>query len=118
MFNYADSPVLNSPASISATTIYLNWTQPGSDVDSYTIIYTYNIRQCGPGVVSGSQSISDGSARGYELSGLEEDSDYTITLTANTTAGPASSQISATTNTAGIGHTLLLLTMWSYILTL
>ena len=100
--NYADSPVLNSPTFISATTIALSWTQLGSDVDSYTVSYTYTIRQCGPGVMSGSQSISDGSARSYELSGLEEDSDYTITLAANTAAGTASSQISVNTNTTGI----------------
>ena len=52
--------------------------------------------------MSGSQNISDGSARSYELSGLEEDSDYTITLIANVGTGSASSnQRSATTNTAG-----------------
>ena len=112
---FTDVPVIKIPTS-TATTISFSWTQPGSDVDSYTVSYTHIIKQCGSGVVSELQSIrlSDGSsARSYELSGLEEDSDYTITLTAITPAGTASSQISATTNTAGIGHTLLLLTMWS-----
>ena len=117
---YADAPVLSAPTS-TATTISLSWTQPGGDVDSYTVSYTYTIRQCGPGVMSGSQSISDGSARSYELSGLEEDSDYTITLTANVgTESIDSNMISATTGTAGISihsqidvHILLLLTMCS-----
>ena len=113
--NAVVAPVLNTPET-TATTISLSWTQSGSDVDNYTVSSNYTIRQCGPGVMSGSisQSVSDGSARSYELSGLEEDSDYTITLTANSSTGTASSQISATTNSAGIGHTLLLLNNYSY----
>ena len=51
--------------------------------------------------MSGSQEISDGSARSFMLSGLEEDSDYNITLTANSAVGTlVSNQVSATTSTA------------------
>ena len=86
---------------MTATTISLSWTQPGSAVDSYTVSYTYTIRQCGSGVMSGSEEISDGNARSFMLSGLEEDSDYTITLTANSAVGTlVSNQVSATTSTA------------------
>ena len=51
--------------------------------------------------MSDSQEISDGNARSFMLSGLEEDSDYTITLTANSAVGTlVSNQVSATTSTA------------------
>ena len=58
--------------------------------------------------MSGSRRIS--SLQGpYPLSGLEEDSDYSITLTANTAAGSIhSNQTSATTSTAGMKKTMLL----------
>ena len=95
------SPVLAPPTSITATTMSLSWTQPGSAVDSYTVSYTYTIRQCGSGVMPGSQQITDGNARSFVLSGLEEDSDYTIALTANSAMGTfVSNQVSATTSTA------------------
>ena len=87
---------------MTATTISLSWTQPGSAVDSYTVSYTYTIRQCGSEVMSDSVEISDGNARSFMLSGLEEDSDYTITLTANSAIGLlVSNMIMATTNTTG-----------------
>ena len=101
---YAEAPVFNTPVNSTADTISLSWTQPGnaSGVDSYTVSYTYTIRQCGPGVMSGSQRIN-GSVRRYNLSGLEEDSDYNITLTANTATGSIHSiQTSVTTSTAGM----------------
>ena len=99
----ADAPVLNTPTSMSATTISLSWTQPGSDVDSYTVSFSYTIRQCDQGVMIGpTRSDIEGSDGSYQLRGLEEDSDYTISLTANIAAGPSDSNwVSATTSTAG-----------------
>ena len=89
-------------ATATSTTINLNWTQSGSSVDSYTVSYTYTIRQCGSGPVSGSEEISNGNARSFTLTDLEEDSDYTITLTAISAAGQlTSNQISTNTDTAG-----------------
>ena len=90
-------------ATATSTTIALSWTQSGSSVDSYTVSYTYTIRRCGSGPVSGSEEISDGNARSFILTDLEEDSDYTITLTAISAAGQlTSNQISTTTDKAGI----------------
>ena len=86
------------------TTIALSWTQSAT-VDSYTVSYTYTIRRCGSGPVSGSREIRDGNARSFILTDLEEDSDYTITLTASSADGQLqiiSNQISATTDTAGM----------------
>ena len=95
------APVLMDTTATS-TTIALSWTQSGSSVDSYTVSYTYTIRRCGSGPVSESEEISAGNARSFTLTGLEEDSDYTITLTAISAAGRLpSNQISTTTATAG-----------------
>ena len=89
-------------ATSEPTTIALSWSQSAT-VDRYTVSYTYTIRRCGSGPVSGSEEISDGNARSFTLTDLEEDSDYTITLTAISAAGQlTSNEISATTNTAGV----------------
>ena len=97
----AVAPVLMD-ATATSTTIALSWTQSGSSVDSYTVSYTYTIRRCGSGPVSGTEEISDGNARSFTLTGLEEDSDYTITLTAISVTGQlTSNQISTTTAIAG-----------------
>jgi len=62
---------------ITATTISLSWSVPsGSVVDSYEVVWER----------SGSATITDGSTS-YTISGLEEDSSYTITVTATNVAG-------------------------------
>ena len=89
-------------ATATSTTIDFSWTQNGSSVDSYSVVYNYTIRRCGLGPVSVSEEISDGNARSFTLRDLEEDSDYTITLTAISAAGQLSSNnISTRTETAG-----------------
>ena len=101
LYTLVVAPVLMGATDIS-TTIALSWTQTGSSVDGYTVSYNYTIRTCGSGPVSGSEEISDGNARSFTLTDLEEDSDYTITLTAISAAGQlTSNQISTTTATAG-----------------
>ena len=72
-------------------------------MDSYTVSYTYTIRQCGSGVMMGPMiSGIGGSATMHVLSGLEEDSDYTITLTAIVGGASAGSdEITVLTSTAG-----------------
>ena len=88
---------------MTATTLSLSWTQPGSAVDSYTVSYTYTIRQCDSGPISDSVEISNGNARSVMLDNLEEDSDYSITLTANRGSIQVNSNVvSATTISAGI----------------
>ena len=91
-------------ATATSTTIALSWTQSGSSVDNYTLFYTYTIRRCGSGpVMSGSEVIGDGNGMSFTLTGLEDDSNYTITLTAISVAGQlTSNEISATTDTAGM----------------
>ena len=96
-------PVLNTPTDVTATTLSLSWTQSGSAVDSYTVSYTYTIRRCGSGPISDSVKITDGNARSVMLNNLEEDSDYSITLTANRGSIQVNSNVvMATTSTAGM----------------
>ena len=99
---------------MTATTLSLSWTQSGSAVDSYTVSYTYTIRRCGSGPISDSVEINNRNARSVMLNNLEEDSDYSITLTANRgTIQVDSNVVMATTSTAGIQF---LLVMHYYIL--
>ena len=96
-------PVLNPPTAVTATTLSLRWTQPGSAVDSYTVSYTYTIRRCGSGPIPGSVVDISGNAGSVMLDNLEEDSDYSITLTANRgTIQLNSNVLMAATSTAGI----------------
>ena len=98
-------PDLNSPTAVTATILSLSWTQPGSAVDSYTVSYTYTIRQCGSGPIPGSVVGISGSDRSVMLDNLEEDSDYSITLTANRGNLQLNSNVvSVTTSSAGICH--------------
>ena len=96
-------PVLNPPTAVTATTLSLSWTQPGSAVDSYTVSYTYTIRRCGSGPIPGSVVGISGNVRSVMLDSLEEDSDYSITLTANRGNMQLNSDIvMATTSSAGM----------------
>ena len=73
------------------------------------VSYNYTIRRCGSGPVSGSEEINDGNnARSFTLTGLEEDSDYTITLTAISAAGQLTSN-QTTINTYSFLVTLQIL---------
>ena len=68
-------------SSTTATTISLSWSVPsGSIVDSYEVIWE----------TDGSATITDGSTS-YTITGLEEETNYTITVTATNAAGSAAS---------------------------
>lgn len=98
----AVAPTITSATPTTPTSITLMWTQSGSAVDSYMISYNYTIRRCGTGAIPGSESVGNGGVRSFTLLGLEEDSVYTLTLTAVRGATQAvSNVVSTTTNTAG-----------------
>ena len=82
-------------SSTTATTISLSWSVPsGSVVDSYEVMWE------GDGARS-STTITDGSTS-YTITGLEEDSSYTITVTATNAAGSAPSyRVTIVTEEAG-----------------
>ena len=90
----------NLMATPRATSVQLTWSQPSMDVvDSYNISY---MRTAGcPDAPSGSRTSISGSVRSYDLSGLEENMTYDITITAINTANEMSAPISVTTLTAG-----------------
>ena len=90
----------------TATTISLSWSvSTGSVVDSYEVMWGRDTsREC-PDEDESSATITDGSTS-YTITGLEEDSSYTITVTANNAAGNAvSDTVTGMTGEAGKGPT-------------
>ena len=81
-------------SSKTATTISLSWSVPsGSVVDSYEVMWE----------TDSSATITDGSTS-YTITGLEEDTSYTITVTATNAAGSAvSAPVTGTTSSTGKG---------------
>ena len=85
------------------TSINLTWVQPTGDmVESYIISYNFSINGC-PGEDGADMiPLSDGTARQYTISGVEEDARYTISITAMNEAGSNNSaSIMTTTPIAG-----------------
>ena len=72
----------------TATTISLSWTSAGSVVTSYEVMWQRDTSGDCPDVNEDSMSITDGSTS-YIITGLEEDSSYTITVEAMNSIGMA-----------------------------
>ena len=89
-----------SVTSTTATTISLSWSVPsGSVVDSYEVMWQRDTSGDCSDEDEGSMSITDGSTS-YMITGRQEDSSYSITVTAVNAAG--SSEVSDTvTDTTG-----------------
>ena len=89
--------------STTPTTISLSWTTASGTVNSYEVMWEKDTsREC-PAVDENSATITGGSTS-YTISGLEEDSSYTITVTATNAAGSAVSvPVTAMTGEAGEG---------------
>ena len=92
-------------SSTTATTISLSWSVPsGSVVDSYEVMWERDTSGECPDEDEGSATITDGSTS-YTITGLEEDSSYTITVTATNAVGSAVSHpLTGTTGEAGKGQ--------------
>ncbi len=101
-----DAPSDLTVTMVTATSITITWTQ-SSDIfiDTYEISYMYTIRGCSASPGQGMNTLS-GSARSYNLMSLNEDSTYTITMTAINDEGSRSSTITADTSTSG-NHTII-----------
>ena len=96
------APVV-SVGSTTPTTIPLTWTSAGSEVDSYEVTWERDTSGECTDVDEDSATIS-GSSTSYTISGLQEDSNYTINVTATNTAGSAvSDPVTAVTGEAGEG---------------
>ena len=86
---------------ITATTISLSWTRAGSVVDSYEVTWERNTSGECANENNGSTTITDGSTS-YTITGLEEDSSYTIAVKATNAVGSAvSDPITGMTGEAG-----------------
>ena len=85
------SPPMIMVRNITATSITLAWDQPGGpDVDSYDIDYNYIIDECGNVRNQAvSVTVSNTSQRSYVLldTPVEEDSRYSISITARNSVG-------------------------------
>ena len=86
----------------TATSISLSWSSAGSEVASYEVMWQRDISGECPDEDEGSISLTDGSTS-YDIMGLEEDSSYSITVTASNAAGSSavSNTVTAMTLEAG-----------------
>ena len=83
------------------TTISLSWTSADSVVDSYEVMWERDTSVECPDEDEGSATITDGSTS-YTITGLEEGSNYIITVTATNAAGSAvSDPVTGMTREAG-----------------
>ena len=83
------------------TTISLSWTSGGPVVNNYEVMWERDTSGECPDVDEGSAIITDGS-NSYTITGLEEDSNYTITVTATNAAGSTvSDSVTGMTKEAG-----------------
>ena len=102
-----DAPSALTVTMVTATSITITWTQ-SSDIfiDIYEISYMYTIRRCSASPGQGINRISDSSTRSYILTGLNEDSTYTIRVRVVNEIGARSAIITADTSTSG-NHTII-----------
>ena len=89
--------------STTPTTISLSWTAANGTVDSYEVIWERDTSGECPDVDEANATISE-SYTSYTISELEEDSNYTVNVTATNTAGSAVSvPVTAVTGEGGEG---------------
>jgi hypothetical protein len=95
---------------LNATSINLTWTVSGF-ISQFQVTYSYTIKNClemgGPLTVT----IINGSERLYTLRGLNEDSDYTITVRAFSIIESTMATTSADTLTSGNADYTLVMCM-------
>ena len=97
----------------TATSFSLSWTSGGSDGLSYVVEWQRDTSVGCSHEDQDNTTITDSSTN-YTISGLEEDSRYTITVTASNTAGEVSNTVTAITEEAGERLSLLVVTgLWS-----
>ena len=104
IYTVSDPPVI-TVVSTAPTTITISGGVPSDSVaDSYEVMWeTDDVGGCSGGSDMDSTTINSGSITSYEITGLEEDSTYSITVTASNSAGSSavSSPVIAMTMEAG-----------------
>ena len=101
----------NVSLSVTATSISLSWTSGGSEGVSYEVEWQKDTSVGCSDEDQDNTTITDTS---YTISGLEEDSRYTITVTASNTAGSSEVSNSVTAVTEEAGERLSLLVVLVY----
>ena len=97
-----EAPVLTA-GTTTATTITISWTNNDPMVTSYVVMWeTDDVGGCSGGSDMDSTTITDDSTS-YDITELEEDSTYSITVTASNSAGSSevSNTVTAMTMEAG-----------------
>ena len=96
-------------AQVTSTSITVMWSQPGGEIGTtYTLSYTYQ----GPcAEAGGGGSVSVGNATQYTITGLQEFSVYTLTITASIGVG-SSPPASVLVNTSSAGESDDIITKW------
>ena len=102
-------PVISLTVTASATTatsITITWTVSSTTVipiTGFEVTYSYTVRRCSaPAGASRTDSISDGRRRSHTLRGLNQDSDYTITVRViNDVGSSMATTTRGTTDTSG-----------------
>ena len=93
-------PVVMADTS-TATSISLSWNTGGSEGVNYTVVWQRDTSGDCSDEVQGNDTITDGSTN-YDIMNLEEDSSYSIEVTASNTLGNETSEtITEMTLTAG-----------------
>jgi hypothetical protein len=86
----------------TATTLNITWTVSAGAVDHLEVTYSYVVNRCSaPHGAPHTDTISDGSVNSHTLTGLQEDSNYTITVRAIKTVGSAMATVVANTSASG-----------------
>ena len=94
--------VSSTTATTISISISLSWSVPNGSVDSYEVIWERDTPGECPDEEEGSSTITTS----YTITGLEEDSSYTIIVTATNAAGSvASDPVTGMTGEAGEGLT-------------
>ena len=91
--------------STTATSISLSWTQAGTEVDSYEVMWTSD--ECPDDVDEGSATITDITETSYIIEDLREGTRYTITVSATNSAGTSPSD-SVTGRTQELGTLIIM----------
>ena len=95
MFIHSNSHTVAVPVvmadSTTATSISLSWTTGGSEGVSYTVVWQRDTSGDCSDVDQGNDTITDGSTN-YDIVNLEEDSSYSIDVTASNTIGNETSE--------------------------
>ena len=107
LFRYTvETPIL-SVKSTSATVISFFWTSAGSVVDSYEVMWQRDTSGNCPDENEGNTTLTDGSTS-YNIAGLEEDSNYIVTVIAtNEVWNSINNNITVTTREDGIATYIL-----------